>query len=113
MIKKQYQYAIDWVCQLEAEVNGNNYNDIIWKTSPLYTEDQLIEIYNAKKREHIAWKEMLNTRNILLQESDWTQQRDVILENDDEWKAYRQALRDITDNYDPIIEEVIWPNKPV
>ena len=39
-------------------------------------------------------EELRNHRNILLMESDWTQNRDVVLSNDEEWKTYRQALRD-------------------
>ncbi len=31
-------------------------------------------------------------------ESDWTQNRDVVLSNDAEWKTYRQALRDLPAN---------------
>ena len=39
-------------------------------------------------------------RNLRLQESDWTQNRDVTLSNDADWKTYRQhfviSLRHIT-----------------
>ena len=34
-------------------------------------------------------------RDKLLAESDWTQNRDVTLSNDADWKKYRQALRDL------------------
>ncbi len=112
MIKKQFQYAIDWVCQLDATILGDTYESIQWKNKIMYSEDELINIYNKKKYEHIVWKEMISFRNMLLLDSDWTQTRDVILLNDNEWKLYRQILRDITENYDPIIEEVIWPIKP-
>ena len=50
-------------------------------------------------------------RNKLLAECDWTQSRDVVLPNDDEWKTYRQALRDLpetTTDYN----NVIYPLKP-
>jgi hypothetical protein len=58
-------------------------------------------------------------RDILLTESDWTQVLDVSLSNMDEWKAYRQALRDLpqtqpnitTDLAGNIIENV-FPEKP-
>lgn len=112
MIKKQWQYSIDWVCQLDATVIDDTYESIQWKNKQLYTKEELISIYNDKKREHIAWKDMINKRNVLLEESDWTQQRDVILANDNEWKVYRQKLRDITELYDPIVEEITWPIKP-
>jgi len=58
-------------------------------------------------------------RNILLAESDWTQVLDVSLSNMDEWKAYRQVLRDLpqtqpnitTDLAGNIIDN-IFPEKP-
>ena len=52
-----------------------------------------------------------SNRNRLLAESDWTQNRDVVLSNDEEWKTYRQALRDITKTYKSL-GDVKWPTKP-
>ena len=54
------------------------------------------------------------TRNALLQESDWTQSRDVTLSNDDDWKTYRQSLRDITKDLTTVddVNKVTWPTKP-
>ena len=57
-------------------------------------------------------------RNQLLQETDWTQNRDVTLANDAEWAAYRQALRDLPNIATPELDEygnltnVTWPEKP-
>jgi len=52
-------------------------------------------------------------RNQLLFESDWTQSRDVFLPNDEEWKNYRQELRDITENLVVEIDvDIKWPTKP-
>lgn len=51
-----------------------------------------------------------NVRNNILAESDWMANSDVVMS--EEWKAYRQALRDITDNYTSI-HDVVWPDKPV
>jgi hypothetical protein len=52
-----------------------------------------------------------STRNALLEESDWTQYRDVVLSNDAEWKTYRQALRDLPANTsDP--SNPTYPTKP-
>ena len=54
-------------------------------------------------------------RDRLLKESDWTQIPDAQLGQAkvDEWKAYRQALRDLpaaTPNPDPKL--VVWPTPP-
>ena len=52
-------------------------------------------------------------RNQFLSESDWTQSRDVFLPNDEEWKKYRQELRDITENLVVEIDmDIKWPTKP-
>ena len=50
-------------------------------------------------------------RNSLLGESDWTQNRDVVLSNDAEWKTYRQALRDLPANTTDWSNPT-WPTKP-
>lgn len=50
-------------------------------------------------------------RNMKLEKSDWTQNRDVTLSNDADWKTYRQALRDITKDYKSL-DDVKWPEKP-
>ena len=41
------------------------------------------------------WAKFRNSRDRKLQQSDWTQSRDVSLSNDAAWKTYRQALRDL------------------
>mgnify|MGYP001350948721 CR=1 FL=1 len=63
-------------------------------------------------------------RNQKLQETDWTQYRDVSLSNDSDWQTYRQSLRDLPQNFSPIIdiitedgypivkEQMNWPDKP-
>jgi hypothetical protein len=58
------------------------------------------------------WEELRLLRNRKLSESDWTQSRDIILENDDEWKNYRQILRDIPNKIDNPKEMVNNPNHP-
>jgi|TARA_B100000282_G_scaffold6386_1_gene4448 glycerophosphoryl diester phosphodiesterase len=74
------------------------------------TEKLEVEYYNN----HIAPKESIESlrirRNQLLKESDWTQSRDVFLSNDEEWKTYRQQLRDLPKNTDPM--NPVWPTKP-
>ena len=48
-------------------------------------------------------------RNQLLYETDWMANSDVTMS--DEWKKYRQDLRDITKTYKNQ-REVVWPTKP-
>ena len=61
-------------------------------------------------------------RNRLLAESDWTQNRDVVLLNDTTWQQYRQDLRDLpaSASFTPKLDSngildmssVTWPLKP-
>ena len=62
------------------------------------------------------WNEIRQKRNELLKESDfllWPDYPDLTEEKKAEVTAYRQALRDITDDIsDPFEDEVTWPTKP-
>ena len=69
-------------------------------------------------------KRLRQERNHRLVETDWTQYRDVSLSNDSDWQTYRQSLRDLPQNFSPIIdiitedgypivkEQTDWPEKP-
>lgn len=58
------------------------------------------------------WASARQTRNQLLAESDWTQLSDTALtsETKSAWAIYRQALRDITAQPDPL--HIVWPIEP-
>ena len=68
--------------------------------------NKLEELNNAEPLSLLREK-----RNKMLAESDWTQNRDVTLSNDADWKTYRQSLRDITDSATSL-DDVTWPEKP-
>ena len=90
--------------------------------------EQALEIFDAEKqrrlREQLAeeelreasrdyWKELRNKRDFLLSKSDWTQGNDspLTLQQKEEWKIYRQALRDSPSNtIDP--KSPVWPLSP-
>lgn len=61
---------------------------------------------------NVRWQSVRSQRDILLSLSDWTQSVDSPLSDQKkiEWKTYRQALRDITNQADPFSIE--WPTKP-
>lgn len=61
------------------------------------------EISNTEK-----WKQVRTHRDKLLNETDWWGVSDRTMS--EEQKAYRQALRDITNQND--IENIVWPTKP-
>ena len=80
-------------------------------------EDKIDEVPEATIEELEAFKLEMDKdyvrgkRNSLLGESDWTQNRDVVLSNDTEWKTYRQALRDLPANTTDWTNPP-WPTKP-
>ena len=56
------------------------------------------------------WIEIRNLRDQLLLESDWTQLADSPQITHNDWKSYRQYLRDITSQSNPF--DISWPTKP-
>lgn len=56
------------------------------------------------------WPLVRARRNDLLTACDWTQLPDVPLATKEAWAAYRQALRDITEQPDPF--NIVWPTPP-
>ena len=107
----------------EWTVRGDNYSDLEWldKTQTMPTEDEV----NAKIAELEAAEPARQVREIrdrLLAESDWTQNRDVVLLNDTTWKQYRQDLRDLpaSASFTPKLDSngnldmssVTWPLQP-
>ena len=102
---------------------GTEYSNIHWddETQIMPTEDEV----NAKIAELKAAEPARQVREIrdrLLAESDWTQNRDVVLLNDTTWKQYRQDLRDLpaSASFTPKLDSngnldmssVTWPLKP-
>ena len=81
------------------------------------TDDEVIEtqLYREKSQSEIdselnsLWSNIRYRRNAELKECDWTQIPDSPLSEElkDEWKTYRQLLRDITLQTDPY--NIIWP----
>ena len=98
--------------------SGYKYADLDWRdstTKPTEAEidAELVKLDAAqpmvKLREYRDWK---------IAQSDWRANSDVTLS--DEWKTYRQALRDITKSASPKLDEfgnldmssVTWPTEP-
>lgn len=83
-------------CRIEIDENGFPYSG------------KEIEIKQDDAKEEVIIK-----RNILLSESDWTILPDAPFTKvqKDEWKIYRQALRDITEQ-EGFPENVVFPEAP-
>ena len=86
---------------------------LVWHSEGPYPTDQEIQ---AKVDELAAAKplaELRTERNKRLTESDWIVTKSLELGEivPDDWKAYRQALRDITLSYNSL-DSITWPDKP-
>jgi hypothetical protein len=94
----------------EYTTTNGNYASLIWHSdaSTKPTEAAV----NAKIAELQAAEPMRllrQQRNWLLAETDWWASSDLTMTS--EQTAYRQALRDITDNATSL-DDVTWPTKP-
>ena len=56
-----------------------------------------------------AFESIRNTRNSLISKSDWMGCSDIVMS--DEWRQYRQLLRDIT-SQEGFPHNVDWPDEP-
>ena len=91
-----------------------------WETMDLCGEekpdkDEFINKVNEQLQNNVILK-LREVRNRLLEECDWTQIKDVELDNADDWTVYRKALRDLPTTAKPILVDGImkieYPVKP-
>ena len=105
---------LDLVPDAKCATSGNGI--IAWyDTRPQPTEEQI----QAKIAELTAAEPLRllrEQRNQLLAETDWMANSDVTMT--EEWRVYRQALRDLPANSTPSLDEngqltnITWPEKP-
>ena len=100
-------------------VRGDVYSGIEWldssQTKPTETEinNKISELDAAE-----AMRLLRLERNSRISETDWRASSDLTLSND--WKTYRQALRDLPassspkldSNFDLDLSSVTWPTEP-
>ena len=77
-------------------------------------DQSAIDTETARLTNENALADMRTKRDRLLSESDWTQSRDVTLSDDNDWKTYRQALRDLPSGKTTKahVDAATWPTKP-
>ena len=103
---------------------GDTYDSIEWystNTEPLPSKEK-VNVKVAELEAAEPARQVREIRDRLLAESDWTQNRDVVLLNDTTWKQYRQDLRDLpaSASFTPKLDSngnldmssVTWPLKP-
>tara|TARA_B110000908_G_scaffold52104_1_gene63620 strand:- start:62 stop:328 length:267 start_codon:yes stop_codon:yes gene_type:complete len=79
-----------------------------------YVNNILVDVTDAQVAEGLyvppaTAAQVRQERDILLAETDWCANSDVIMSDD--MTTYRQALRDIT-GQDGFPENITWPTKP-
>ena len=99
-------------------------DEYIWNFAHEAPDQELVDAKVEEMLNAQPLKELREERNRKLAETDWTQYRDVSLSNDSDWQTYRQSLRDLPQNFSPIIdiitedgypivkEQTDWPTKP-
>jgi len=90
------------------------------KIIPLTDEEiAQVELKNKTWNDQAYERKMADLRqqrNQLLQQSDWMANSDVTMS--EEWRVYRQALRDLPNTQTPSLDEngqltnITWPEKP-
>ena len=118
---KLYSYKGGYPYPLPSDMSNYNINDFI--LAPEKPEvpadkklgwngtDWVLENYSDNEI-LIKWQEIINLRNELLKSSDIYIIRSVEdgITISQEWKDYRQALRDVTNQASPYT--IVWPIKP-
>ena len=59
----------------------------------------------------ITWDQIRSQRNYFLKESDWIDLPNSPVKNKEAWLTYRQALRNLPQNFSEP-SEIVWPTKP-
>jgi len=92
-------------------LNGG-YETLVWLNTNTTPKPTLAELEAAwdEIKDEVAWRPARKKRNDLLTQSDWTQLADSSADKV-AWGNYRQALRDIPQNFQKP-EDVVWPTKP-
>jgi len=97
---------------------GFDYKDLVWEGSSTKPTEAEIDAELTRLNNEEPMTQLRYERNKKIAESDWRANSDVTLS--DEWKTYRQALRDITSGASPKLDSVgrldmtsvTWPTEP-
>ena len=94
----------------EWSLFGRDYSGLTWLSdTPQPSQEELDDAWPAV-RDALAWDGVRAERDRLLAASDWTQVADAPVDAA-AWAAYRQALRDVPQDFDSP-DDVVWPTPP-
>ena len=97
----------------------NDYTKNIVEGTPTLVDGTYTQVWNQTDatQEQIdikienQWEQIRVARNEILTQCDWTILSDSPVSSSiEDWKTYRQQLRDITNQSNPF--EVVWPTQP-
>ena len=117
MIYDKFDALISLKPNVEFTWTGTDYSGLVGSDKPTESEidTELARLNNLEPMRLLRLE-----RDRRLTDCDWTQSRDLTLSNDDAWKTYRQALRDLPASASPSLNSlgnldltsVTWPTKP-
>ena len=99
---------------------GFDYANFIWLSSDTKPTESEIDAEVTRLTNAEGMRLLRLERNTRLTACDWTQSRELTLSNDDAWKTYRQALRDLPASASPKLDadgnldmsSVTFPTEP-
>lgn len=100
-------------------LNGDEYSDLVWNSEDITKPTEAaITAKIAELSDAQPMEDLRRERNRLIAKSDWMANSDVTMS--DEWRTYRQALRDLPSTATPVLDNtskpgisgVTWPTKP-
>jgi len=112
-LKNLYSDKLGEVPETAVEVTEEERQDLFNNLGlRKFVNGEIIEYSPPGPTDDEKWLQIKASRDSLLAQSDWTQLGDSPLTTakKNEWKAYRQALRDMTENID--VNNVVWPVAP-
>lgn len=96
---------------IRLELHGSTYEDVVWLDERDMPSKDVWQVEFDILVSEIPLNELREVRNNKLAESDWRMTIDYEGTDQEEWKTYRRALRDITNTY-ASLDDVVWPDEP-
>ncbi len=94
------------------KLTDNKYDNLEWfdEEQEKPTEQEIIDAW-PDTEDAIKWENIRSRRDMLLGSTDRTQLFDIDPLVSEKFKPYRQALRDIPQDY-ANVDDVVWPTPP-
>ena len=87
-----------------------DYSTLVWSSDVPKPSQAELDAAWPDIRDGLAWDRVRSERDRLLAACDWTQVADAPVDAA-AWAAYRQALRDVPQDFDSP-DDVVWPTPP-